>query len=153
MSCSAELASVFRLIPLMVSGWLQKLQTPHSLATAEKPGDITSFLVPPSDFPQTSFPEASQQTSFPALLVRILSHFSHSVSVVGNGLAGRFWLRVSQGCSHPKAGLGLGDLLPGWLVHMADHSALAVAGRPRLHSPLQRVARASSWRGSWLPIE
>lgn len=84
MSCSAELASVFRLKAFMVSGWLQKLQTPHTHLPLLK-SLVTShpFLCPFLTFPKTSFPEASQQTSFPVLLVRILSHFPHSVSGVG----------------------------------------------------------------------
>lgn len=32
--------------------------TTYSLATAEKPGDITSFLVPLSNFPQNFFPRS-----------------------------------------------------------------------------------------------
>lgn len=124
--------------PLMVSGWLQELQTsrtymplPKSLMRSHP------FLCPLLTFQKTSFPEASQQTSFPVLQVRVLSHFSHSVSDVGEW-AGRAVLAQSlRGCSHLKAGLGSGDLLPRWLAHMADHLVLAIGGRPWLHRLLQ----------------
>lgn len=87
--------------------WLQKLQTPHThSATAEKPGDITSFLVPLSNFPKLLSQKLPSR--LPSCLAgQEFCHISlYSVSVLGNGLAGQFWLSLSQGCSHPKAGLG-----------------------------------------------
>ena len=81
--------------PLMVSGWPQELQTSHTYMPLPKSLMRSHpFLCPLLTFQKTSFPEASQQTSFPVLQVRILSHFSHSVSDIGEQ-AGRAVLAQS----------------------------------------------------------
>lgn len=46
-------------------------------------------------------------------------------------LSGSCSQELSKGCSYLKACLELGDLLPGWFVHMADSVVLAVGEAPQ----------------------
>ena len=62
--------------------------TTYSLATAEKPDEITSFLVLPSNLPRNFFPRSLRQTSFPILLVRILTFLSQRVWCWGTAWQG-----------------------------------------------------------------
>lgn len=113
----------------MISERLQQLQTSH--ATAEKPDEIT-FLFGFFNFQKPSFPEASQQTSSHASLVRIVPHLSHSMSRIWEwpGRAFLAWYLVTR--HHLKAGLGLEFLFPRWLAHVAGQLVLV---SPRMNDP------------------
>lgn len=99
-----------------------------SRATAKKSNEITSLFEPLFNFQKTYFPETSHQTFSYVSLIRTVSRYYTGCLEFGSGLAGHFWFGISRGYSPLKAGLGVEDLLPKRLIHMAGWYWLLLGG-------------------------